>query len=140
MINHRLLKAIVRGDSIARPQDALTTIMSERRRLNRMAERDVGDWLYARFLSPFAATDRKFSAEIMDVSRGGMRVRLLENGAVAFIPAPFIHAVRDELVCSQESGTVQIKGEVAYRVTDIIDVTIAEVRMETRSVVARPAA
>jgi len=74
------------------------------------------------------------------VSRGGMRVRLLENGAVAFIPAPFIHAVRDELVCSQESGTVQIKGEVAYRVTDIIDVTIAEVRMETRSVVARPAA
>jgi exoribonuclease-2 len=140
MINHRLLKAIVRGESIARPKDELTTIMSERRRLNRMAERDVGDWLYARFLTPSAGTDRKFSAEIIDVSRGGMRVRLLENGAVAFIPAPFIHAVRDEMVCSQESGTVQIKGEVAYRVTDIIDVTIAEVRMETRSVVARPAA
>ncbi|WP_277966767.1 exoribonuclease II [Pantoea trifolii] len=140
MINHRLLKAIVRGESTARPQDELTTIMSERRRLNRMAERDVGDWLYARFLAPFAGTDRKFSAEIIDVSRGGMRVRLQENGAVAFIPAPFIHAVRDELVCSQESGTVQVKGEVAYRVTDIIDVTIAEVRMETRSVVARPAA
>ncbi len=35
---------------------------------------------------------------------------------------------------------MQIKGEVAYRVTDVIDVTIAEVRMETRSVVARPAA
>ncbi len=140
MINHRLLKAIVRGESAQRPSADLTTIMSERRRLNRMAERDVGDWLYARFLSPFAATDRKFSAEIIDVSRGGMRVRLLENGAVAFIPAPFIHAVRDELVCSQESGTVQIKGEVAYRVTDVIDVTLAEVRMETRSVVARPAA
>ncbi len=140
MINHRLLKAIVRGDSIARPADELTTIMSERRRLNRMAERDVGDWLYARFLAPFAGTDRTFSAEIIDVSRGGMRVRLLENGAVAFIPAPFIHAVRDELVCSQESGTVQIKGEVVYRVTDTLNVTIAEVRMETRSVVARPAA
>ncbi|MCE0491538.1 exoribonuclease II [Pantoea sp. Mb-10] len=140
MINHRLLKAIVRGDTIARPADELTTIMSERRRLNRMAERDVGDWLYARFLAPFAGTDRTFSAEIIDVSRGGMRVRLLENGAVAFIPAPFIHAVRDELVCSQESGTVQIKGDVVYRVTDTINVTIAEVRMETRSVVARPAA
>ncbi|MDF7658368.1 exoribonuclease II [Erwiniaceae bacterium L1_54_6] len=140
MINHRLLKAIIRGESIARPQDELTLIMSERRRLNRMAERDVGDWLYARFLAPFAGSDRKFSAEIIDVSRGGMRVRLLENGAVAFIPAPFLHAVRDELVCSQENGTVQIKGEVAYRVTDVIDVTIAEVRMETRSVVARPAA
>lgn len=140
MINHRLLKAIIRGEAINRPQDELTVTMGERRRLNRMAERDVGDWLYARFLAPFAGGDRKFSAEIIDVSRGGMRVRLLENGAVAFIPAPFIHAVRDELVCSQESGTVQIKGEVAYRVTDVIDVTIAEVRMETRSVVARPAA
>jgi exoribonuclease-2 len=139
MINHRLLKAIIRGESIARPDDAVTVTMSERRRLNRMAERDVGDWLYARYLAPFAATDRRFSAEIIDVSRGGMRVRLVEFGAVAFIPAPFIHAVRDELVLSQENGSVQIKGDVVYRVTDVIDVTIAEVRMETRSVVARPA-
>ncbi|WP_288478129.1 exoribonuclease II [uncultured Pantoea sp.] len=139
MINHRLLKAIIRGEQAARPDEAVTVTMGERRRLNRMAERDVGDWLYARYLAPFAATDRRFSAEIIDVSRGGMRVRLLENGAVAFIPAPFIHAVRDELVCSQENGSVQIKGDVVYRVTDVIDVTIAEVRMETRSVVARPA-
>jgi exoribonuclease-2 len=140
MVNHRLLKAIIRGDSASRPNDEVTLKMGERRRLNRMAERDVGDWLYARFLNKAAGTDTRFSAEIIDVSRGGMRVRLLDNGAVAFIPAPFIHAVRDELVCSQESGTVQIKGEVMYRVTDVIDVTIAEVRMETRSIVARPAA
>ncbi|ELX40841.1 exoribonuclease II [Salmonella enterica subsp. enterica serovar Kentucky str. 29439] len=53
---------------------------------------------------------------------------------------PFLHAVRDELVCSQENGTVQIKGETVYKVTDVIDVTIAEVRMETRSIIARPAA
>ncbi|MFP1527772.1 S1 RNA-binding domain-containing protein [Escherichia coli] len=55
-----------------------------------------------------------------------MRVRLVDNGAIAFIPAPFLHAVRDELVCSQENGTVQIKGETVYKVTDVIDVTIAE--------------
>jgi exoribonuclease-2 len=140
MINHRLLKAVIKGETIARPQDDTTVQMAERRRLNRMAERDVGDWLYARFLSDKAGTDTRFAAEIIDVSRGGMRVRLVDNGAVAFIPAPFLHAVRDELVCSQESGTVQIKGEVVYKVTDVIDVTIAEVRMETRSVIARPAA
>ncbi|HKN02763.1 MAG TPA: exoribonuclease II [Buttiauxella sp.] len=139
MINHRLLKAIIKGETAARPQEETTVQMVERRRLNRMAERDVGDWLYARFLSDKAGTDTRFAAEIIDVSRGGMRVRLVDNGAVAFIPAPFLHAVRDELVCSQESGTVQIKGEVAFKVTDVIDVTIAEVRMETRSVIARPA-
>jgi exoribonuclease-2 len=140
MVNHRLLKAIIKGESAQRPQDETTVQMAERRRLNRMAERDVGDWLYARFLKDKAGTDTRFAAEIIDVSRGGMRVRLVENGAVAFIPAPFIHAVRDELVCSQENGSVQIKGEVVYKVTDVIDVTIAEVRMETRSVIARPAA
>ncbi len=140
MVNHRLLKAIIKGETIARPQDEITVQMAERRRLNRMAERDVADWLYARYLSPQAGTETRFAAEIIDVSRGGMRVRLVDNGAVAFIPAPFLHAVRDEMVCSQESGTVQIKGEVAYKVTDVIDVTIAEVRMETRSVIARPAA
>lgn len=138
MVNHRLLKAIIKGESPARPQDDITVQMAERRRANRMAERDVADWLYARFLKDKAGTETRFSAEIIDISRGGMRVRLVDNGAVAFIPAPFIHAVRDELVCSQENGTVQIKGETAYRVSDVIDVTIAEVRMETRSVIARP--
>ncbi len=77
--------------------------MAERRRLNRMAERDVADWLYARFLNDKAGTDTRFAAEIIDVSRGGMRVRLVDNGAVAFIPAPFLHAVRDELVCSRRT-------------------------------------
>jgi len=140
MVNHRLLKAIIKGETPARPQSEITVQMTDRRRLNRMAERDVSDWLYSRFLSNKMGTEHRFTAEIIDVSRGGMRVRLIENGATAFIPAPFIHAVRDELVCSQEQGTIQIKGEVAYKVTDVIDVNIAEVRMETRSIIARPAA
>lgn len=50
--------------------------------------------------------------------------------ALSLYPGTFLHAVRDELVSySQENGTVQIKGEVVYKVTDV-DVTIAEVRME----------
>ncbi|CAI1723974.1 exoribonuclease II [Serratia quinivorans] len=140
MVNHRLLKAIIAEQSAEKPQDEVTVQLAERRRLNRMAERDVGDWLYARYLKDKAGTDERFNAEIIDVTRGGLRVRLLDNGAVAFIPAPFIHAVRDEMVCSQETGTVQIKGEVVYRQGDNLQVTIAEVRMETRSVIARPAA
>ncbi|MDU7468863.1 MAG: RNB domain-containing ribonuclease, partial [Serratia marcescens] len=140
MVNHRLLKAIINQQPAEKPQDDVTVQLAERRRLNRMAERDVGDWLYARFLQDKAGTDTRFNAEIIDVTRGGLRVRLLDNGAVAFIPAPFIHAVRDEMQCSQETGTVQIKGEVVYRQSDTLQVTIAEVRMETRSVIARPAA
>ena len=74
MINHRLLKAVIKGETATRPQDEITVQMAERRRLNRMAERDVGDWLYARFLKDKAGTDTRFAAEIVDISRGGMRV------------------------------------------------------------------
>ncbi len=70
--------------------------MADRHRLNRMAERDVGDWLYNAPLPERQSRDQdtRFAAEIVDISRGGMRVRLVDNGAIAFIPAPFLHAVR----------------------------------------------
>ncbi len=140
MVNHRLLKALIAGHPASRPSEALTLQLAERRRLNRMAERDVGDWLYARFLKNKVDPAITFNAEIIDISRGGMRVRLLENGAVAFIPASFIHAVRDELVSSQETGSVQVKGDVVYRLGDTLPVTLTEVRLETRSIIAKPAA
>jgi exoribonuclease-2 len=140
MVNHRLLKAMITQQPAVKPDDEMTLQLAERRRANRMAERDVGDWLYARYLEDKVGTDTKFSAEIIDVTRGGLRVRLQDIGAVAFIPAPFLHAVRDELVCSVDTGTVLIKGEVAYRQSDIIDVQIAEVRMENRNVIAKPVA
>ncbi|ERT11491.1 exoribonuclease II [Photorhabdus temperata J3] len=140
MVNHRLLKAIIQKTDAEKPAEETCLQLAERRRLNRMAERDVGDWLYARFLQPHAGTEQQFTAEIIDITRGGLRVRLVDNGAVAFIPAPFLHSVRDELQCSQETGTVIIKGETAYQLNDIIDVRIEEVRMETRNIVARPTA
>ncbi|GKX61677.1 exoribonuclease 2 [Pragia fontium] len=139
IINHRLLKALIHGAPSTMPDDSVMQPLTERRRFNRMAERDVSDWLYARFLQDKAGTDKRYLAEILDISRGGMRIKLLENGAVAFIPAPFIHAVRDELVCSAETGTIQLKGEVIYRQGDTLEVILAEVRIETRSIIARPA-
>ncbi|KAA9002018.1 exoribonuclease II [Affinibrenneria salicis] len=140
MVNHRLLKAAISGQPAEKPQDEVTLQLSERRRLNRMAERDVGDWLYARFLHDKAGSDTRFSAEIIDITRGGLRIRLLDNGAVAFVPASFIHPVRDELVCSQETGTALLKGDVLYRQSDTLDVVIQEVRLETRNIIAKPAA
>ncbi|MEI7187177.1 exoribonuclease II [Dickeya dianthicola] len=140
MVNHRLLKAVITHTPAEKPQDEVTLQLAERRRLNRMAERDVSDWLYARFLKDKAGTDARFTGEIMDVNRGGLRVRLLENGATAFIPASFIHAVRDELVCSQDTGIVTVKGEPVYRQSDTLTVMLTEVRLETRNIIAKPAA
>ncbi|BAH82950.1 exoribonuclease II [Candidatus Ishikawella capsulata] len=138
MINHRLLKIIIKGEKTICPAETLTTKISEMRRLNRLAERDITDWLYADFLSRFAGTQKKFTAEIIDVARSGMRIRLLENGASAFIPKLFIHDIPNELTYSYENGTVLIKNEIIYRISDMIKVSIDEVRREDRSIIARP--
>lgn len=139
MVNHRLLKAVIRGEQpTTQPGVELTTQLADRRRFNRMSERDVGDWLYSRFLQPKVADNTSYRAEIMDVTRGGLRVRLLDNGAVAFVPAPLIHSVRDELECSTDTATVSIKGQPVFRLGDTIDVLLKEVRMETRSIIAKP--
>ena len=88
MINHRILKALISQQPLpACPNESLTEALSLSRRSNRMAERDIADWLYARFLSPDVANKTVFDAEVMDVMRSGLKVRLLANGAVCFIPA-----------------------------------------------------
>lgn len=139
IVNHRLLKAIIANRSIEQPKEEILIQLAERRHLNRMAERDVSDWLYARYLAEKVGTSRSFKAEVVDVSRGGMRVRLLDNGAMVFIPAPFIHAIKNELVCHQENGTILINGREAYRLGDTLDIILVEVRLDTRSIIARPA-
>ncbi|VFP80610.1 exoribonuclease II [Candidatus Erwinia haradaeae] len=137
MLNHRLIKAIIKGENGVRPSNALTRKMSERRRQNRMAERDISDLLYSRFLQKSVGTAKKFSAEVIDISKGGMRVRLQDNGATAFIPASLIEEEHHDLVFSHTHGYVKNNNVILYRVTDIIEVVIVTVRIKTRSIIAR---
>ncbi len=57
--------------------------------------------------------------EIIDVSRGGMRVRLVDNG-ISPLSLPRSYAVHDELVACSGSAVQQIKGETVYKVTDVV--------------------
>ncbi len=139
MINHRLLRAAIAGqESFDAPSSELAEHLGERRRLQRMAERDVGDWLYMEYLQPSLEAQQQFEADIMDIFRGGMRARLLENGAVVFIPGPLIHDTRSELVCDGDSGKVIIKEQLAFRVGDTIKVVLHEINADTRSLIAKP--
>ncbi|WP_192036319.1 exoribonuclease II [Halomonas sp. YLGW01] len=141
MVNHRLIKRVLKGESApAEASQALTEQLTERRRLNRMAERDVKDWLYVRYLTEAAKEQQEFEAEIIAVNRGGMRVRLTENGATAFIPAPLMHSERDKVVIDDKEGRIQIEGEERFKLGDMTRVALTEAREETRSLVARPAA
>ncbi|WP_355661507.1 exoribonuclease II [Halomonas salifodinae] len=139
MVNHRLIKRVLKGEQA--PAEAsleLTEQLTERRRLNRMAERDVKDWLYVRYLTPAAKAQEAFDAEVIAINRGGMRVRLTANGATAFVPAPLIHSDRDKVAIDDKEGRIQVEGEERYKLGDPVRVALTEAREETRSLVARP--
>ncbi|GAA4889353.1 exoribonuclease II [Ferrimonas pelagia] len=139
MVNHRLLKAMISGTEPTQPLDeALLAQLAQLRKLHRMCERHVGDWLYARFLKSESNSEREFAAEVIDINRGGVRVRLLENGAVAFIPASTVSVDKKKLALSGDSGTAQYDGELVLKVADALSVTIAEVDVDQRSVLAKP--
>lgn len=140
MVNHRLIKRVLKGEQApAEASQAITEQLTQRRRLNRMAERDVKDWLYVRYLTPATAEGSAFDAEIIAINRGGMRVRLVANGATVFIPAPLMHSDRDKVVIDDKEGRIQIEGEERFKLGDSTRVVLTEAREETRSLVGRPA-
>ncbi|WP_256384314.1 exoribonuclease II [Photobacterium toruni] len=139
MINHRLLKALITGNEPTQtPDDNVGDEIANHRRHHRMAERDVSDWLYVRLLKDAVKKETVFKAEIFDINRAGMRIRLLENGAAAFIPGSLIVDNKERIVCSGELGIISIDGVKEYQLGDTFDVKLAEVRTATRQLVARP--
>lgn len=139
MINHRLLKALITGNEPSqKPDDNVGDEIANHRRHHRMAERDVSDWLYVRLLKDAVKKETIFKAEIFDINRAGMRVRLLENGAAAFIPGSLIVDNKERIVCSGELGIISIDGVKEYQLGDTFDVKLAEVRAATRQLVAKP--
>jgi exoribonuclease-2 len=138
IINHRLIKATLTNTTAPSATEDEVNLMSERRRQHRMAERDIASWLYVDFLTPAVESKQEFQASIMDVNRGGLRVRLIENGATAFIPASMLHGNKKEVKCLTDTGQITIKDQVEYSLGDVIAINIAEINQEKRNIVAKP--
>ncbi|MDN3617611.1 exoribonuclease II [Vibrio gallaecicus] len=139
MINHRMLKAHILGkEPIQTPDETIGDELALHRRYHGMAERNVGDWLYARTLVNAPKEETRFQAEIFDINRAGMRVRLLENGAAAFIPGSLIIDNKERIECNSDMGTVSIDKEMVYRLGDVLEIVLSDVNLENRNLVAKP--
>ncbi|CAG9001345.1 MAG: Exoribonuclease 2 [Candidatus Celerinatantimonas neptuna] len=138
LLNHRLLKAMLTGQSAQSPlTDALATHLGECRRAHKIAERCMSDYLYSEFYRDKQNQKSQQKAQLFDVTRGGIKVRLHETGAVAFIPATKLHAVKDQLNCDQDSGKVFISGQCKYQLGDELTVKIVEVKNNSTSLIAQ---
>ncbi|WP_428773513.1 exoribonuclease II [Vibrio sp.] len=139
MINHRLLKAHILGkEPVQHADESVGEELALHRKHHKIAERNVADWLYARTLAEEPAKETAFTGEVFDVNRAGMRIRLLENGAAAFIPGSMILNNKERLQCDGEQGSVSIDNEVVYRLGDTLEVVLVEVNQENRSLLAKP--
>jgi len=139
MINHRLLKAHIMGkEPIQVPDETVGEELALHRKHHKIAERNVSDWLYARTLADEPAKETRFTAEIFDINRAGMRVRLLENGATAFIPGALVLANKERIECNGDAGMISIDKEVVYKLGDSLEVVLTEVNQENRSLIAKP--
>lgn len=138
LLNHRLLKAMLLEQSAESPLDEeLATHLGECRRSHKFAERNMSDYLYSEFYRKNIKTIGSQEAELFDVTRGGIKVRIQATGAVAFIPATKLHAVKDELNCDSDNGKVFIKGECQYQLGDKLNVKVIEVKPNGMSLIAQ---
>ncbi|PJG85064.1 exoribonuclease II [Conservatibacter flavescens] len=135
MVNHRLIKACLTQQPCQKPNEPILARLQEARKQNRLVERDIADWLYALYLQDKLALSPEFEGEIQDVSRGGLRVLLLENGASVFVPASSLHNNKEEITINSDELAFYIKGERAYKIGDIVKIKLTEVKVETRSII-----
>ena len=135
MVNHRLIKAHLANRDFAKPEETVLARLQEARRQNRLVERDIADWLYCRYLADKVESKVEFEAEVQDVTRGGLRVMLLENGASMFIPASTLHDNREEITINNDEIAFYIKDQRQYKIGDLIRVQLNEVKENTRSIV-----
>ncbi|STY61545.1 Exoribonuclease 2 [Mannheimia haemolytica] len=67
--------------------------------------------------------------------RGGLRAKVIKNGAQIFVPFSSLHDNKEEMEYRQEELALYIKGEKAYQIGQAVKVKLTEVRLETRSIV-----
>lgn len=140
MINHRMLKAHILGkDPVQVVDNEVSRELTTHRRHHKTAERAVSNRLYVNMLANEPSKKSRLTGEVIDVNRAGMRVLILENGAVAFIPGTLIIPNRNRLECNAETGSVYLDGKPIYKLGDRLEVTLTEVDKESCSILAKPA-
>ncbi len=138
MINHRLIKAfITKTDPKVKPTDSIIAQLNTIKKVNRYAERDVNDWLYIDVLEDEIGKGTVFEAEINDISRGGVKAQLIENGASVFIPFSTINPDRlPEIAVSYEEGRIRDHGEIRYELAMKINVRLTAMDRVNRNIIA----
>lgn len=137
LLNHRLIKAVLAEQQPDNPlNDSLTAHLGEARKKHKFAERDMADYLYCQY---FNEQDREQTLEavITSVTRGGLKVRLVESGASAFIAKQALCKKEDKPEFNSELGFFA-NGEVRYELQQSLQVKVASVNVQNKAIAVKP--
>lgn len=135
LANHRLLKAVLRQKPAKKPKGTLLRALTEKRKYQRYAERELTQCLYTEFLS--SQIGGSFAAMVIEINKGGVKVRLLDNGALAFMPLSLIHNKRNEIQNNIGKGVIIVKKNTLFYLGDTIQVLLYEIKSETQTFIVK---
>ncbi|QJC28894.1 exoribonuclease II [Enterobacteriaceae endosymbiont of Plateumaris rustica] len=137
MINHRLLKSIIKKDIVNKPSKEIFFLMNKKKYLNKQATKDLSSWLYYKYLKNSIYTKEIFISEIIEILYVGIRVRLIKNGAYAFIPKKFLYPITNEININSKIGLIYIKNKLIFKLCDTIKVVIKEINTDTYNIIVK---
>jgi exoribonuclease-2 len=140
LINHRLIKSILLNKETNEIDADIGIQLNEARKSQRLAERDVNNYLYSQFMKDQEQSQWRYKAEIFDIIKAGIRVRIQENGATFFIPSSLLcknNADTKKLDCSRELGKVLIGDNTELQLGDVIDVMLDNIKPETNQLIGK---
>lgn len=135
LINHRLLKAILRQTQSEQPKEDILRSLIEKRKQYRHAERDLSQALYSQFFSNKIGTC--FDALVIDINKGGAKLKLIDNGSMAFMPISLIHNKRNEIESNLELGTILIQQHPLFKIADTIRVSLHEIKPDSNTFIVK---
>ncbi|WP_343126703.1 exoribonuclease II [Buchnera aphidicola] len=137
IINHRLLKSIIKGEkNILKPDTSIITQISSQKRKKRLANRELEAWLYVNFFNSYNYKKKIFQANIVNIFKNGIQAQLLKNGAFVIIPSCYIYHLQKKLFFFPERGMIYLKNKIYYRVSDNVKVYIVKIVKETKKIIA----
>ena len=140
LLNHRLIKSVLLGTDDIHISEEIGADLNEARKSQRLAERDVNNLLYSQYLKDQVQSQWRYKAEIFDIVKAGLRVRIQENGATFFIPASLLCAdvkQAKQISCDRELGKVIVAEQTEMQLGDIIDVMLNNVKVETGQLIGK---
>lgn len=140
LINHRLIKAILLDKASGDVDPNISLLLNEARKSQRLAERDVNNLLYSQYMKDQEQSKWRYKAEIFDIIKAGVRVRIQENGATFFIPCSLLckdNKDANKIDCNRELGKVIIADNTELQLGDIIDVMLNNIKPETNQLIGK---